>query len=524
MRILCGINDSIMLFIMKCKRISVSLSVNRNAVEGCCDALTDSQRDQSLLTTQRPTMAPVSRLFLGFLISLLHPLEAQTIIGSSSLPHLGLPGDSSPQPTKQTAGFWPSLPPRGRSDVPIRATAQDRLTTMNTVQQGQMIPQPTAQSPPSFISALSTQNLSSRPLVTQPTASRPRTDTASLALIRALTKGDATTKGLTPPLPTLSSSAVAQSAGDKPVKAGNPEVQSVKETEDDDLQGLGSGYIPTVMITKEESPVSLPTVGDEMAQYQPKAQTAIAKASDANAPPTDGQTLKPDPFVLTTVRQTSTTSKTGATLSPVVTQKTPRTVVVPGERSTKRAGRNDLQRDMFQFYTMNTFQSLYFISFAWVKELNQFFFYHFSFLNYLHKCLHYLSRECVYLNVFFLQFSGELTAITPSTTTVTPKETSAAVTLPQTTTATTGPVHKQSLTTTQPVTTQSGSHSNGTTQNETTTSATSTLTTTQEAKMLNQLNKTRQLGRNTASPTIQSSRTGKKWGSCALYWSFGDVK
>ncbi|XP_036959078.1 proline-rich transmembrane protein 3 [Acanthopagrus latus] len=377
-------------------------------------------------------MAPVSRLFLGFLISLLHPLEAQTIIGSSSLPHLGLPGDSSPQPTKQTAGFWPSLPPRGRSDVPIRATAQDRLTTMNTVQQGQMIPRPTAQSPPSFISALSTQNLSSRPLVTQPTASRPRTDTASLALIRALTKGDATTKGLTPPQPTLSSSAVAQSAGDKPVKAGNPEVQSVKETEDDDLQGLGSGYIPTVMITKEESPVSLPTVGDEMAQYQPKAQTAIAKASDANAPPTDGQTLKPDPFVLTTVRQTSTTSKTGATLSPVVTQTTPRTVVIP----------------------------------------------------------------------------GELTAITPSTTTVTPKETSAAVTLPQTTTATTGPVHKQSLTTTQPVTTQSGSHSNGTTQNETTTSATSTLTTTQEAKMLNQLNKTRQLGRNTASPTIQSSRTG----------------
>lgn len=29
--------------IMKCKRISVSLSVNRNAVEGCCDAQTDSQ-------------------------------------------------------------------------------------------------------------------------------------------------------------------------------------------------------------------------------------------------------------------------------------------------------------------------------------------------------------------------------------------------------------------------------------------------------------------------------------------------
>lgn len=278
-------------------------------------------------------MAPVSRLFLGFLISLLHPLEAQTIIGSSSHPSLGLPRDSSPQPTKQTAGFWPSLPPRGRSDVPIRATARERLTTMNTVQQGQIFPRPTAQSPPSFISALSTQNLSSGPIVTQPTASRPRTDTASLALIRALTKGDATTKGFTQPLPTLSSSAVAQSAGDKPVKAGDPEEESVKETEDDDLQGLGSGYIPTVMLVKEESPVSLPTVGDEMAQYQPDAQTAIADVTDANAPPTDGQTLKPDLFVLTTVSKTSTTSKTGATLSPVVTQTTPQTEVVPGEKS-----------------------------------------------------------------------------------------------------------------------------------------------------------------------------------------------
>lgn len=138
------------------------------------------------------------------------------------------------------------------------------------------------------------------------------------------------------------------------------------------------------------------------------------------------------------------------------------------------------------------------------------------FFYYLHKCLHYLSGECVCLNVSFLQFSGELTAITPSTARVTPKETSAAVTLPQTTTATTDPVHKQSLTTTQPVTAQSGSRSNSTTQKVTTTSASSTLTTTQEAKMSNQHNKTRQLGRNTASPTVQSSRTGKKWGPCAL--------
>ena len=138
---------------------------------------------------------------------------------------------------------------------------------------------------------------------------------------------------------------------------------------------------------------------------------------------------------------------------------------------------------MFHSYAMNTFQS---------------------------------RGECVCLNVFFLQLSGELTAITPSTARVTPKETSAAVTLPQTTTATTDPVHEQSLTTTQPVTALSGSRSNSTTQKVTTTSATSRLTTTQEAKMSNQHNKTRQLGRNTASPTVQSSRTGEKWGPCAL--------
>ncbi|KAM9350994.1 uncharacterized protein ABDE67_008288 [Symphorus nematophorus] len=378
-------------------------------------------------------MAPMSLVFMGFLLSLLHPSEAQTITGSS-FPRLDLPVNSSPQPTKQTARFWPSLPPRGRSDVPIRATARVRLTTTNAVQQGQRFPRPTAQS--TFISALSTQNLSSGPISTQPTALRPRTDIATLTLSRAFAKGGATTKGSTPPLPTLPSSAVSGSAGDKPVTAGNPEEGSVKDTEEDDLQGLGSGSSPTVMLVKEESPV--PTVGNEMAQYQPPAQTAIDKVSDVETPPQDSQTLKPDLFVLTPAIKITTTpqTETRATLSPVVTEATPQTAVL----------------------------------------------------------------------------TGELTANTPSTARVSPKHKSAAVTLPQPTTTTTGSINKQSQTAGQPVTAQGGS--NTTTQQVTTTSTTNVLTTTPQTavrislKTTNQPNKTGQQGRNTGSTTVQSSRTG----------------
>lgn len=281
-------------------------------------------------------MASVSLLLLGFLLSLLHPSNAQTIIGSSSsFSPLDLPVNSSPQPTKQTAGFWPSLSTRGRSDVPIRATVRDRLTATTAVQQGKRMPRPTAPSTPSFIPAISTQNLNSGPLLTQPTASRPRTDTASLAFIRALAKGYVTTKGSTPPLPTSPSSAVAESAGDKPVTTGNPEEGSFRETEDGDLQGLGSGSSPTVMLVKEESPVPLPTVGDEMAQYRPLEQTAISEVFDVKTPPPDVQTVKPPLFVLTTASKMSTMpqTETRATLSPVVTQATPQTVVLTGEKS-----------------------------------------------------------------------------------------------------------------------------------------------------------------------------------------------
>ncbi|AWP09889.1 putative proline-rich transmembrane protein 3 [Scophthalmus maximus] len=268
-------------------------------------------------------MAPMCILFLGFLLSLLHSSDAQTIIGSSSsFSPLDLPINSSPPPTKQTAGFWPSLPPRGRSDVPVRATVRDRLTNRNTVQQGQRMTRTTSQSIPSFVSALSTKNFSRGPVLIQPTASRPRTDTASLVFSRALAKGDTTTKSLTPPLPTLPSADVAEPAGNTPVTADNP------ESEDGDPQGLGSGSSPTLMVVKEENPVPLPTVGDEMAQYRPQAQTAISKTSDAPAP--DSETAMPHPFVLTTASKTTTSpqTETRATLSPVVKLASPRTVAL----------------------------------------------------------------------------------------------------------------------------------------------------------------------------------------------------
>lgn len=291
---------------------------------------TNGLRDQSLLTTQRQTMAPISLLLLGFLFSLLHSPEAQTIADfssstSSSSLNPDLPINSSPQPTKHTAIFRSFLPPRGRSDVPIRATLQDRLTTTNSVQQWQRSTHPSAQST-SFISALSTQNLSSGPVATQPTSSRARTDTASLALIRDSTRADATEKGSTPPLPTLSSSTITASADEKLQTAGNPELETVKETDDDDLQELGSGSIPSVTRGEDDSTVFLPTV-DEMAQFQPLAQTAISEVSDIETPKDS---------VLTTTNKISLTplSELSSTLSPVVTQATPRTVTSTGENQT----------------------------------------------------------------------------------------------------------------------------------------------------------------------------------------------
>ncbi|XP_041860093.1 proline-rich transmembrane protein 3 [Melanotaenia boesemani] len=278
-------------------------------------------------------MALMSLLLLAFLLSFIHFSDAQTIIdSSSSFSSLDLPSNSSPEPTKQTFRFWPSLPPRGRSDVPIRVTIHDQLMTMNTVEQGQRLTRPTTQLSPSFISNLTMQNLSRGP--TQPPASRPRTDTASLAFTRAFGR-DAAKKHPTPPLPTFPSAAVAEPADEKSVTAGIPGDTLDNETEDGDSQGLGSGRTPAVAFVKKESPGPLPTVGDEMAQYRPQAQTMISKVTDAKSQPLDDQTVKPPLFLLTTTGMTSTVSttlhpETKTTPSPVVTRQTPQTVKLTG--------------------------------------------------------------------------------------------------------------------------------------------------------------------------------------------------
>ncbi|XP_017265171.1 proline-rich transmembrane protein 3 [Kryptolebias marmoratus] len=267
-------------------------------------------------------MAPKSLLFPALLLFFLPFSDAQTIIGSSSsFPALDLP-NNSPAPTKQTVRFWPSLPPRGRSDVPIRVTVQDRFTTTNSVEHEEKINHPMTQLNSSLVFNISTQSPSRGHTTVQTTASRPRTDTASLVFGRDLSKEEAAKNGLAPPLPTLPSSATAEPADDGET-AGNPEEEPVKETEDGDSQGLGSGRTPTGAFVKQESPRLTPTV--EMAQYRPQAQTMISKVSDEINPPLKEQ------IVLTTTSTTSAISSTRqpekrATLPSVITQQTLKTL------------------------------------------------------------------------------------------------------------------------------------------------------------------------------------------------------
>lgn len=255
-------------------------------------------------------MAAMCLLSLGvLLLSFLHPSATQTNTDSSSSPHLDVP-------TKQTGMIWPSLPPRGRSDVPIRATVRDRLTSANSVHQWHQGPGPTAQSTPSFKSAASRQNSSSAATGTQPTSPRARTDTASLALSKAFGKALTTAKSSTPP--TLPPSPAADSAGDEPVTAGNVAVQPVQRgDDDDDLQPVGSGDYPTVTLVVEEddSPAPLSTLG-EMAQYQPPVQTVTSKVTDVKTSEDAGKI------------STTSLSARSAVLSRAVTQTTPQNSVV----------------------------------------------------------------------------------------------------------------------------------------------------------------------------------------------------
>lgn len=265
-------------------------------------------------------MAPVSLLFPALLLSFLPLSDAQTIIGfSSSFPALDLP-NNSPAPTKQTVRFWPSLPSRGRSDVPVRVTARDKLTTTNMVEQEEMSDHPMTRFDPFPIFAISTQSPSRARATVQPTASRSRTDTASLAFGRDLSKREDAKKGLT--LSTLPS--VGESADEKKAK-GNPADGPDNETEDVDSQGLGSGTTPAEVSVQQESPRRAPTAGDEMAQYRPQAQTMTSNAGDGINPPVEPQTA------LTTTSAVSTTQpERNAPLPSVTTQTTLETLELTG--------------------------------------------------------------------------------------------------------------------------------------------------------------------------------------------------
>lgn len=265
-------------------------------------------------------MAAMCLLSLGFLLlSLLHPSTTQTLTDSS--PHLDLP-------TKQTGMIWPSLPPRGRSDVPIRATARDRLTSANSVHQWQEAPSPTVHFTPSFKSVASRQNSSSAITGTQPTSPRARTDTASLALSKAFGKALTAAKSSSPSPPTLSPATTAKSSGVEPVTTGNTAEEPVRPGDDDDLQPVGSGNFPTVTFVEEElSSAPLSTLG-EMAQYQPPVLTVTSKVTDVKAS---------QDVLLTTAGKSYTTSPSAKSviLSREVTQATPQiSVVSAGKTST----------------------------------------------------------------------------------------------------------------------------------------------------------------------------------------------
>lgn len=263
-------------------------------------------------------MAPTFLLFLGFLLSLLQSSGAQTIIGLSPyFDQQDPPVTPSPDPNKQSVLLWPSLPPRGRSDVPIRPTVKDKLT--NTGQQGKRGSNPTPQSPPSFMSALTTHNLSSGPLITQEPSSRARTDTAHLAKRGHLAKADPTSKGFISSQPTLFFSGLSK----------NPEGEAIRDATDGVLQDLGSGSIAT----EDEIPVHLPAVGDEMAQYQPAPQTTVSMLLDLE-PPAENQTRRPHLFLLTPANKISTTpsAEVRATAPPVAAPTQNHTVILAGKK------------------------------------------------------------------------------------------------------------------------------------------------------------------------------------------------
>lgn len=198
--------------------------------------------------------------------------------------------------------------------MPIRATVRDRLTSANSVHQWQESPSPTAHSAPWSRSVASGKNSSSAVTGTQPTSPRARTDTASLALSKALGKAFAAAKSSTASPPTLSPSTAANSTGAEPVTTGSTAEEPVKQGDDDeDLQPVGSGNFPTVtLVEQDNSPAPRSTLGG-MAQYQPPMLTVASKVPEVKA-------TQNTP--LTTAGKFPTTSEKSTVLSDAVTPTT----------------------------------------------------------------------------------------------------------------------------------------------------------------------------------------------------------
>lgn len=279
-----------------------------------------NQEPERPASSNSRTMASTALLIVGLYLTSLTSSNAQTVIGTSSsfLSSLDLPGASSANPTKETGRFWPFFPTRGRSDVPIRATLRDGLS--NSVQPGSRAAHPTVPSRPSVKATLSTSNLSSGSVVNQTSVTRARTDTASLAIIRAKAKLDSTTKGTTIALPNLHLGESIALTTDKGLNA--------------DLQGLGSGL---------GSPQA--TNGKGLAQYRPPAQTVTSE----RMPPTvvDMSSLGHLTEKAEVLGLTTTKTKERITESPVVTQASPQPVVLAGEL-TANAPSNDRSTTMLE--------------------------------------------------------------------------------------------------------------------------------------------------------------------------------
>uniref|UniRef100_A0A3Q2XNR7 Proline-rich transmembrane protein 3-like n=1 Tax=Hippocampus comes TaxID=109280 RepID=A0A3Q2XNR7_HIPCM len=240
-------------------------------------------------------MASIPLLLVSFLISSLHPSDAQVIIGTSpSFSPLDLPEDS--QPTKQTDGSRSSLPPSGRTAVPAKVTAQGRMTTTNAEQQEPRIHSTT--------STLSSQTRSRGGNMSWPRVTRPKIDSSTPPLHGTLEKEKE-----------LATSVLTLPSGDKPVTASS----LLKET--NDLQGLGSGSA-TLILEKEELLAPVPSTTDKLTEDQPQARTKIADMHNSSV---DTRAMEPQVSALTT----QTVSR--AMPSPGATHATPPAVVSTGE-------------------------------------------------------------------------------------------------------------------------------------------------------------------------------------------------